>query len=294
MSEIATSSESKRRSRNQAPKGTQRRGVQLPEEIAVEIRRLKEEGVTIPNIASRLGIAMSTVSRYTSLKTDAPDAGRLRILRAVAEHGPVDANELIDLNPDLDGHTTVHLLYSLSRGGLVSFRESKSKTGGNGIEPERITATARGFAHLGMPAKPVNAALGDRHAPSIHPGDGSDYRNQPSVAPGGPVTHTWTTPEPKQSRPETIAVTPPPAPPAAVKRFDAMAKYPVVVDLSQRKGKLEAAAKLLEQAGQDELALAALAKVDDFTPLEREAIALLRAVIGYEPVIDGVPMGNEI
>ena len=52
--------------------------------------------------------------------------------------------------------------------------------------------------------------------------------------------------------------------------------YPLLRALAERSIKIETAAKLLEQAGQDDLALTALSKVDDYTDLEREAIALLK------------------
>jgi hypothetical protein len=57
------------------------------------------------------------------------------------------------------------------------------------------------------------------------------------------------------------------------------AAYPLLRGLIERASKIETAAKLLEQAGQDDLALQVLSKVDEYTDLEREAIALLKQSI---------------
>ncbi len=47
-------------------------------------------------------------------------------------------------------------------------------------------------------------------------------------------------------------------------------RYPLLWSLVDKDRKIAEAAKLLEQAGLEDLALAALGKADDFTPLERE------------------------
>jgi len=76
--------------------------------------------------------------------------------------------------------------------------------------------------------------------------------------------------ESRRSAPAPVVVEPPPEPAAAD-------GYPLVHALSERSSRLAIAAQLLEAAGADDLALAAMAKVDDFTPVERETIRLYAA-----------------
>ena len=249
------------------------KGMLATAEQISEIQRLRADGILITQIASKVGVSKDTVMKYTSPAQET-DSGRVRLLRAVCENGPTDVDELTELAPDLDKHNLTHLLYSLSKNGYVTFREVKRD--GTGTHLERITATRRGLNYAGLPVKPTSAALGDKRSPSIHPGDGSDFRNQPGVAPGRPVTRSWTTPEPRIERvvpapDHEVAI---PAPVTHKAAIVIIPTYPVIGALFERRTYLEQAAKLLEQAGQDELALAALGKADEFTPLEKEAMAL--------------------
>jgi hypothetical protein len=256
-----------------------------------EIQRLRAEGVAIMDIASKVGVSRDSVMKYSSPAVET-DSGRIRLLRAVAENGPTDVDELVELVPDLDKHNVTHLLYSLSKNGYVSFREVKSN--GTGSHLERIYATGRGLKYIGMPLKAQAQRVGDLHSQSIRPGDGSDFRNQPSVTTGGPVTRSYTTPEPRVERkpatepeawPSTISnraesvIVPEPVRYAA--QIVVLPTYPTICALFERKTQLEQAATLLEQAGQVELALAALGKADEFTTLEKEAMSLYEEMSRY-------------
>jgi len=177
----------------------------------------------------------------------------------------------------VDGHNLMHLLYALNQAGQVTFRQNKM---GAHTRLVAITATKAGYAAVDVPKVPMAAEFGHtKHAPSVHPGDGTDFRNQPSRAPGGPITITHVAPVIRPVRkigPYPKWVPTVEAPTAAPPIVMTPVAYPLLRALAERSIKIETAAKLLEQAGQDDLALTALSKVDDYTDLEREAIALLK------------------
>lgn len=241
-----------------------------PAQIA-QIQRLRAEGATANNAAASLGVSVTTVQRYSRAnkgdisqrrRAEAEASGKRRVLAAVKKSGPFPSmDELAAILPEIDPHTIQHHLHTLRTQGQVRFRETSAGTNQHrlvGIEavPQRFRNGEAGFS---------------ARTTSTHPGDPTDYHNQPSVAPGGPITRIGPTP------PVTMTV----------RRLDvdvppivmAPAAYPILRGLIERAAKIETAAKLLEQAGQDDLALTALSKVDDYTDLEREAIALLKAAI---------------
>lgn len=229
-----------------------------PAQVA-EVRRRRDAGETVVAIAASVGVSTHTVTRYTAPRADAADpaSARTRILRAVATDGPfASIADFPNALRDVDGHRITHLLYDLAKAGLVKFRETKI---GDRIRLVAITATDRGYEAAGLPARPVAAEVGHTNrAPSLHPGDGTDFRNQPAVAPGGPITRTHVAP--------AVAAVPPP---------EAKPRYPVTRALFDRRRKIEEAARLLDSAGIGDLALTVLMAADTFTPLELEAMAML-------------------
>jgi hypothetical protein len=246
------------------------KGTQTTPQKVAEIRRLRDEGLGVIEIASRVGVSKQSVTRYSAPRQDT-DSGRWRILRSVAENGPLDIDELTGFNPDIDHHNTTHLLYSLSKQGCVTFRESKNN--GSGIRLERITSTRRGFRMIGMSVRPQSQELGDLHAPSIRPGDMSDFRNLPSVAPGGPVEHIRASVQ-KQTQAKTTDDVDLYAGDASLE----WKRYPVIQALFDRQYKLEEAARLLDEAGQSDLSMSALAASESFSPLELEAMRLYKLI----------------
>lgn len=255
------------------PKGTRA----TPEQIE-QMRALRAEGMSVVQIASRVGLSTKTVGEHTSdlWKIGISDSGRDRILRAVAENGPIeDMPTLARLVPDIDIHSAMHLLYSLGKAGLVRFRENKN---GSQTRLVAIEATKTGYVSAGVPPKPIASVVGRPTAISYHPGDGTDFHNQPKVAPGGPIERLRVVPEPTGDT--GTAVEPAPAPEARPATFAA------VRALRDRRKDIEAAARLLDGAGQEDLALAALSKIDDYTPLEREALDLLALAIDAGLVVD--------
>lgn len=261
------------------------KGTRASKEQIEQMRALRAEGMSVVQIASRVGLSTKTVGEHTSdlWKVGVSDSGRDRILRAVAEHGPLaDMDEVSRLVPDIDIHSAMHLLYSLGKSGLVRFRENKN---GSQTRLVAIEATKTGFVSVGLPAKPVASEVGRRTALSYHPGDGTDFHNQPSVAPGGPITRTTgvaaivrIAPEPNGAT--GTAVEPAPAPVAVPPAFAAIRA------LRDRRQDLATAARLLESAGQEDLALQTLSKIDEYTALEQEALDLLALAIDAGIVTD--------
>lgn len=113
------------------------------------------------------------------------------VLRAICEHGPFNTIDdlLLDVLPttNIGRNDGINALVSLGRDKLVSYRESRD---GSAIRYGAIRAERAGYQRAGLPMQPVGAAVGSRgatHLPSLHPGDPTDFHNQPSRAPGGPI-----------------------------------------------------------------------------------------------------------
>jgi DNA-binding transcriptional ArsR family regulator len=79
-------------------------------------------------------------------------------------------------------------LYSLSRQGDVQLREHDGRL-------VYVEATKKGYADAGVPVKKIAAQVGHtQNLPSLHPGDLTDFRNQPRTTTGGPVTKSKVAP----------------------------------------------------------------------------------------------------
>jgi transcriptional regulator with XRE-family HTH domain len=204
---------------------TRRNTHPIPAETIGEIQRLREENLTIKEIAARTGVSMQSISRYSGARRD-NRSGRERILNAVTNFGPLDLDGLALYAPDIDRHNAIHLVFALSRAGLVTFREERQ---GNHRLLTNIRATGPTVLH-------------------------------PYVAP--PTA--------------TILTAVPPVVEETIQRMTTQ-PYPLIRGLIDRRGQIESAVQLLEQAGLDDVALAALSKIDLYTDLEREAMALLEA-----------------
>lgn len=216
------------------------------------------------------------------------ESSRVRILSAIASEGPFGTlDDLMRSIPDVDGHNMMHLLYALSKDGLVRFREQKMGAHQRLVD---IEATKRGYFRAGVPARPVVAEVGRaKAAPSQHPGDGTDFRNHHSRAEGGPIERRFVIEDalaPGEVVLPTRAPEPAPEPEAAPRGTESVpgdrpARWPITRALFarfQHNADITEAARLLEQAGQDDLALAALATIEPFTDIEREAMEMLTLI----------------
>jgi len=204
---------------------TRRNTQPIPAETIDEIQRLRyENNLPIKEIAARTGVSPQSISRYSGARRN-NGSGRERILNAVTNFGPLDLDGLALYAPDIDKHNAIHLVFALSRSGLVTFREERQ---GN----HRLLTNIRAAR------------------PDVNP------------------TTTNTLPAFATPIPPVVAET--------IERMTAQ-PYPLIRGLIDRRGQIESAVQLLEQAGLDDVALAALSKIDLYTDLEREAMALLEA-----------------
>lgn len=223
------------------------KGRRSSDEERAEVRRLRAEGVSVVDVAERVGVSKQSVTRWAPQRL-VDGSGRSRILTSLVEQGPASTlDDLTQRIPDVDKHTAVHLLHSLKRAGLVRFDESGN---GNGKAPRSIEATTVVARPDPAPAIVDETPVADDWPPLV---------GVTIITPEGSTTGTL--------RSDDVLVPDEPIPPPRP-------TFPLIQTLVERAGLLQVAATLLERAGQDELALAALAKVDDLSPLDREIIRL--------------------
>lgn len=150
----------------------------------------------------------------------------------------------IAANLGVDTHSVVHDLWDFQKQGHLKFRESKPDGGKGESKLTALRLTSQGRRAFG-----IRAASEPADFPVLTPADFP----------------------PRQAYPGH-RLPDPPAPPL---------DFPLTEALLLRASQLEAAAALLEQAGQDEMAVAALdaAKPENlYTPLEAEAVRLYRTI----------------
>jgi len=215
-----------------------------------QIRAFREGGMTAAETAKRMGISVTSASRYARTSREervarrADESGKARVRAMVREHGPFPSmDELAATIPDIDPHTIQHHLHTLRTQGDVRFRE--------------ITAGTNQHRLVGIAAIYQKNSKRVTHAVPVVV---TPIRGGPSIG----VTPA-----------QALDIVERDVPPIVM----APVTYPLLRALAERKAKIETAAILLEQAGQDDLAIVAYSKSDDYTDLEREAIALLRQSI---------------
>ncbi len=215
---------------------------------AIEIAQLREEGLTVPEVAARLGVSTRTVVRYAQ---PADESAKTRLLRAVVDHGPMaDVATLCEHTPDIDRHSAMHLLFSLARGGLVGFREEHT---GTRLRLRNIEATQRGRDAIAPDPTPPEPTNGEAKAAVEAAEDWLATARASVEEPGWPTV------------PACIAIR-------------------AEID---RRANIEEAAAALERAGLVDLAISALAEVDG-TRLVNEALALYRATVLSGLVVEEV------
>lgn len=196
---------------------------------------------------------------------DGPFATPLDLIRAV-RRGPSDI-----INP----HKVTHVLYDISKAGLIEFRLQKM----NGSDiPINIRATERAYAQFGYPmGVGLGTASSRRPEAAQHPGDRTDFRTHAGRAEGGPVERVNVPPVPEvvpsvpyvapEPEPVPAAVQPPQEPPTPVAEpaVPLGGKYPLLVALRGRAERASTRSRLLWQA-------AALAEEDEKEQFELLAL----------------------
>jgi hypothetical protein len=140
-------------------------------------------------------------------------------------------------------HDVVHALWDLQKRNFIKFRE-RHVAGGSQLVSLRLTSAGRSA---------ITATLQRPEEDALASAEEVLFTADPAV------------------QYEQAAVTEAVAPEV---------RFPETVALSRRSRLLEDAAALAEQAGADDLAIALMEKAHTFTPLEHEAIALLRMAFG--------------
>lgn len=250
-----------------------------------KVLRLLESGTDYKDIAREMNI---TTARVSQIKT-AANSGRSRLMLALQAEAGDDrrvARPLPEITKPLGlgTHEAKHLVMkSLARAGLVTFVEG----GNNGDKTpfKELRLTERGLKWR-PPATvtPLPAPKPTRELDTTHfvgddcPGGHSWFKHEPETAETAPETPE-TAPEPV-SEPVTVsweletasevAETPETAPEPSFQT-----KYPYIALLISRKTELEAAAKVLEAHGLDDLATEALIAAEPKDGLEREILRYL-------------------
>lgn len=237
----------------------------------------------------------SRASKERKQKRDAEFAGqpeppaghKERILAALGVKPVSKGLDLADLfaATGIDIHTIAHIVWSLQKQRLVTFRDAHGRglVGIKLVEQPKMDdeiklptrrrdgEVTRSIAGMNGAAIPAAAGGSSRHAVGV---DLTDWRNQPKTAPAGPVTRILGDP-PRQNeraaaflaeRLEGIGVRKP--------VIDADS-FPHIHQLLHREEQIRRAADMLSDAGQVDLAVAALDSIK-YSGLESEVIKLIK------------------
>ena len=240
----------------------------IPTDSPEVARIMRERGV-----GRRRATHLATKAAAESIDVSDVDMSQKEsVLRAIIKHEARNSQTLLEtMNRNgytIDGHDVVKMLWACQKMGWVTFRERK---GGYGKHSERpkifaIKVTSAGYGHV------QERAVEEVFSPPVNGG---------SIAPPMPE------PEPPEEEPKAEAVVEGTVPSGEAVFFRpniTLEEYPHIVTLlgtANVADKLEQASELLEQAGEDEMALQVIAKVN-FSPLEKEVIHLCRIIFEKE------------
>ena len=220
---------------------------QVAAETATRIVELRSNGATVKQIAEALEISESHVyqalpkgmKRQWGANREAVHVGRdfsgpettglataqeLRehaslkqlTLRTIVEGGPYKTTkELVeDLNKGhhtpVGPHEVVHLLWSLNKAGLITFREDKrSATSSANSYPVNVKATNRGKDEVqgkqqAFEVQGTNNGYGHAREVSSRPADRTDFRTHSAKAEGGEVERRMVGENPFVVEPEAV------------------------------------------------------------------------------------------
>jgi hypothetical protein len=249
--------------------GTVSASYALTRDGRAEVRRREPSStITVDLGSGPVGLATSALdeSAIAVVPSDVPDGSpsiRQRVIKALCDEREWTLMGLTQAirtsHRDTVGPRDVGaVLNSLNQQGLVTFVEGGFENGHNSLTKIKATKRLLAQENVDTTSREVGTPRHVGEAPQ-HKTDRTDFRTHGHRAEGGPITTERAAPVIPQPKPEPIV---------------GPEQFPIVRALVARRAQLTTAAQLLEDAGQDELALATLAKVDDYTPLEREAMAL--------------------
>jgi hypothetical protein len=200
---------------------------------------------------------LKRLSEEQNLATAVPDNQRERVLAVLYKTGARDTNALKDaLHRDgyeVDGHDTTKVMWSLQKTGHVKFRERQSP---RMLYAIKLTDKGRQDGRKYLNGKKREDPPTEERSPVNIDAD--------RITPPEEYAVSQPEPEPVVDRPAAYWV-------------DHPEEWPAINDLRERAAKaqkLGAAAKILEEVGEDDMVLALMGKTE-FTPLEREVIDIL-------------------
>ncbi len=173
---------------------------------------------------------------------------RARVLAALEAGTVADIRALEDAirrqGDSFGHHELMHIVHSLGKQGLVTFQEKKQ---GNGAQHTLHSIRLRPKSAGAGPVVRTRPDDGDRQLERLK----AEARNRPELG------------EPIDDSPQVAD--------RAI-RAGKPEDYPLIAALVGRRQAINEAARHLEAAGLIELALEALSKIDDLTPLEKEVL----------------------
>lgn len=207
-----------------------------------EIARLTAQGLTPPEIASKLGISTSTVYRRRP-GYQARDPLGQRILSALQEKPYDNTHDLIrdiaEPGENLGYLQVTTTLHKLRKRGLIRFRETP------------LGAVSKNHSMTGSMPFRIQFARPD------------------NVNGHTPIVEESTIPEPVAAPPEPVSE--PPIAEVVAAITEEWHAYPAIRSLLARKQALDELMALAERTGDDDIQLLVIQKME-FSPLEREVI----------------------
>lgn len=295
---------------NQGDDDMTKRGGRPPkydDDQARRARNLTNDGKTAAEVGQLMGIPAHAVP-YLLVRADRLNGNghepqddrslRSTLLDLIQERGPIEDSRDLSAMVRATGraaslHEIHHILGQLKRQGELSMVDHTEGTqrwyGAVTLVGPKILARSIVGNGDSVQVEPVDLGVGNGHEPlypgAPDPGYENPFRLEDPTEPQGPDGN-WTI---AQAEADALARLEPDRvnDQALAFGFTSVAAaiedpvhdaYPLTRELMSRSIALRAAARLLESAGQDELALATLERVDDYSPLEREAIAMYQAL----------------
>ena len=233
----------------------------IPADAPEVARIMRERGV-----GRRRATHLATKAAAEAIDvSDVDTSQKESVLAAIIKHEARNSQALMEVmnhnGSSIDGHDVVKMLWACQKMGWVTFRERKGGYGKHGERPKiyAIKVTPSGYGHVQ-----------DR---GMRPWTDEQPVNGGSIAPPMPE------PEPPEEEPavevgiiqggQFVAYDGP-----------VLGDYPLIDELLTRAvkaGRLNAAARILEDVGEVDMALSIMEKTN-ISPLEEEVVRLSRAV----------------
>jgi hypothetical protein len=236
-----------------------------------------EQIMSARNIGKKAAYAMKRRQRLGEVG-HVPNNQRERVLSILFRNADIkNSNELTEAlhadGSEIDGHDTTKVLWSLQKSGHVKFRERQ----GGHKQLYAIDLTKTGLNDARFIEEKLASLQAEREFQNSAGGDGGYVDLVPPLADQAIADAELDETEGAHTvKPSVLA----PEPPAGVEPFQPFDnRFPAiheVRDRAIRAKRYAEAAKILEEVGEDEIALTLMTK-SEFSPLELEVIELIKA-----------------